>query len=237
MADSDALAAAFEQHRDHLHAVAYRLLGSASDADDAVQDTWLRMSGADVSAVDNLAAWLTTVVARVSLNMLRSRRREQPAGESWPDAAETAVAGRAAGRGGQGPQDQVSPGRRGQAIVLGEADRAFGARIDAVGAEEAPAQVQPEALVVACNGVRRAGLGAGAAAVGTLRFIEHWQAAEAIGEWGRFGGRIGDRAVALPEALPNDVDHERSLGLEVVPAVGEVEALVAEREIRDLLVS
>ena len=79
MADSDALAAAFEQHRDHLHAVAYRLLGSASDADDAVQDTWLRMSGADVSAVDNLAAWLTTVVARVSLNMLRSRRREQPA--------------------------------------------------------------------------------------------------------------------------------------------------------------
>ncbi|HUD79264.1 MAG TPA: sigma-70 family RNA polymerase sigma factor [Streptosporangiaceae bacterium] len=109
MADSDALAAAFEQHRDHLHAVAYRLLGSASDADDAVQDTWLRMTGADVSAVDNLAAWLTTVVARVSLNMLRSRRREQPAGESWPDAAETAVAGRAAGRGGQGPQDQVSP--------------------------------------------------------------------------------------------------------------------------------
>ena len=97
MADSDALAAAFEQHRDHLHAVAYRLLGSASDADDAVQDTWLRLTGTDASGVENLGAWLTTVVARVSLNMLRSRRREQPAGESWPDAAETAVAGRAAG--------------------------------------------------------------------------------------------------------------------------------------------
>ncbi len=109
MGDSARLAAAFEEHRDHLRAVAYRLLGSMTDADDAVQDTWLRMTGADVSAVDNLAAWLTTVVARVSLNMLRSRRREQPAGESWPDAAETAVAGRAAGRGGQGPQDQVSP--------------------------------------------------------------------------------------------------------------------------------
>src|SRR6516164_5888212 len=88
MADSDWLAAAFEEHRDHLRAVAYRLLGSLTDADDAVQDTWLRLSGADASEVENLGGWLTTVVARVSLNMLRSRRyaREDFVGDSWPTA-------------------------------------------------------------------------------------------------------------------------------------------------------
>src|SRR5580658_10123254 len=82
MADSDWLTAAFEENRSHLRAVAYRLLGSMSDADDAVQDTWLRLTGADTSEVENLAGWLTTVVARVSLNMLRSRRQrhEQPVG-------------------------------------------------------------------------------------------------------------------------------------------------------------
>jgi RNA polymerase sigma factor (sigma-70 family) len=90
MADSDMLAAAFEEHRDHLRAVAYRLLGSMTDADDAVQETWLRLSGADTSGVENLGGWLTTVVARVSLNLLRSRRyrHEEPVGDSWPGAAE-----------------------------------------------------------------------------------------------------------------------------------------------------
>jgi RNA polymerase sigma-70 factor (ECF subfamily) len=93
MADSDGLAAAFEEHRDHLRAVAYRLLGSMTDADDAVQDTWLRLTGADTSEVENLGGWLTTVVARVSLNMLRSRRRrpEEPVGDYWPSAAEVAA--------------------------------------------------------------------------------------------------------------------------------------------------
>src|SRR5215475_3852240 len=103
MADTEWLAAAFEQHRDHLRAVAYRLLGSTTDADDAVQDTWLRLSGADTSEVVNLGGWLTTVVARVSLNMLRSRRhrREEPAGASWPAGAEAAArAGAMAGPGG-----------------------------------------------------------------------------------------------------------------------------------------
>jgi RNA polymerase sigma factor (sigma-70 family) len=113
MADSDGLAAAFEEHRDHLRAVAYRLLGSMSDADDAVQDTWLRLTGADTSEVGNLGGWLTTVVARVSLNMLRSRRRrhEEPVGDSWPGAAEVAAwdgAGeiRAAGRAAD-PEDEA----------------------------------------------------------------------------------------------------------------------------------
>jgi RNA polymerase sigma factor (sigma-70 family) len=105
MADSDVLAAAFEQHRAHLRAVAYRLVGSMTDADDAVQDTWLRLTGADTGELDNLGAWLTTVVARVSLNMLRSRqhRREEPVGDSWPGDAEAAARdGAAAGRGQAG---------------------------------------------------------------------------------------------------------------------------------------
>ena len=96
MTDSDWLAGAFEEHRGHLRAVAYRLLGSMSDADDAVQDTWLRLTGADASKVANLGGWLTTVVARVSLNMLRSRRREQLVGDSWPAPVEAAAGGSAA---------------------------------------------------------------------------------------------------------------------------------------------
>ena len=103
MNDKEWLAAAFEEQRDHLRAVAYRLLGSMSDADDAVQDTWLRLTGADASKVENLGGWLTTIVARVSLNMLRSRRHrhEEPVGDSWPGAAE--MAARAGAAGGPGP--------------------------------------------------------------------------------------------------------------------------------------
>ena len=73
------LAEAFEESRPHLQAVAYRLLGSLSEADDAVQEAWLRLSRSDMSEVSNLGGWLTTVVARISLNMLRSRksRREE----------------------------------------------------------------------------------------------------------------------------------------------------------------
>jgi RNA polymerase sigma factor (sigma-70 family) len=111
MADSDWLAAAFEEHRDHLRAVAYRLLGSMTDADDAVQDTWLRLTGADTSEVENLGGWLTTVVARMSLNMLRSRRyrHEEPVGDSWPGAAEMAArAGAVGGPGGAGPAGRAA---------------------------------------------------------------------------------------------------------------------------------
>src|SRR5215469_1307357 len=78
MADSESLAREFEAHRAHLRGVAYRVLGSASDADDAVQEAWVRLSRTDVSDVLNLRAWLTTVTSRVALNMLESRgtRRE-----------------------------------------------------------------------------------------------------------------------------------------------------------------
>jgi RNA polymerase sigma-70 factor, ECF subfamily len=79
MIDQDGLAHRFEAHRGHLRAVAYRMLGSLPEAEDAVQESWLRLAGADVSGVANLAAWLRTVVSRVCLDMLRARaaRREE----------------------------------------------------------------------------------------------------------------------------------------------------------------
>lgn len=87
MEEQEWLARQFEAQRPHLRAVAYRMLGSLNEADDAVQDAWLRLSRADTSDVENLRAWLTTVVARVALNMLRSRktRREQPLDVHVPD--------------------------------------------------------------------------------------------------------------------------------------------------------
>jgi RNA polymerase sigma-70 factor (ECF subfamily) len=87
MEESEWLADRFEEHRARLRAVAYRMLGSLSDADDAVQDAWLRLSRSAAGEVDNLGGWLTTVVARVCLNMLRSRnqRREETFGVRLPD--------------------------------------------------------------------------------------------------------------------------------------------------------
>jgi RNA polymerase sigma factor (sigma-70 family) len=84
MYEGDWLARRFEENRTHLRAVAYRMLGSLSEADDAVQEVWLRFSRSDTSEVENLGGWLTTVVARVCLDMLRSRksRREEPLGEA-----------------------------------------------------------------------------------------------------------------------------------------------------------
>ena len=80
MEGDDRLAQRFEENRPHLRAVAYRMLGSTGEADDAVQEAWLRLSRADAGAIDNLGGWLTTVVARVSLDMMRKRTslREQP---------------------------------------------------------------------------------------------------------------------------------------------------------------
>jgi RNA polymerase sigma factor (sigma-70 family) len=95
MEKHDWLAETFEAQRPHLQEVAYRLLGSSSEAEDAVQEAWLRLSHSDTNSVQNLRAWLTTVVARISLNMLRSRnsRREQflEAAELEPGAGEPGV--------------------------------------------------------------------------------------------------------------------------------------------------
>lgn len=89
MDEHEWLAARFEENRGHLKAIAYRMLGSPNEADDAVQEAWLRLSRSDTSGVENLGGWLTTVVARVSLDMLRSRksRREEPWGEHVPEPA------------------------------------------------------------------------------------------------------------------------------------------------------
>jgi RNA polymerase sigma factor (sigma-70 family) len=87
MDDKEFLAGLFEQHRAHLRAVSYRMLGSLSETDDAVQEAWVRLSRSDAEEIENLGGWLTTVVARVCLNMLRARttRREEPLDDRLPD--------------------------------------------------------------------------------------------------------------------------------------------------------
>ena len=95
MNERDYLAEQFEEHRTHLRGVAYRMLGSVSEVDDAVQEAWLRLSRTDTTDIDNLGGWLTTVVARVCLDMLRSRksRREEPFTSEAPEPAATGTHG------------------------------------------------------------------------------------------------------------------------------------------------
>jgi RNA polymerase sigma-70 factor, ECF subfamily len=106
MADSDSLALVFEEDRPRLRGVAYRVLGSLSDADDAVQEAWLRLSRTDVSDVVNLRAWLTTVTSRVALNMLESRgsRREDVHADVSEPRADGLLGG---GTGPLGPEDEA----------------------------------------------------------------------------------------------------------------------------------
>src|SRR5918999_4555452 len=87
MDERDWLAQRFREHRPHLRAVAYRILGSTSEADDAVQEAWIRLSRRGAGEIDNLEAWLVTAVGRVALNMLRSRRtrREESLDARLPD--------------------------------------------------------------------------------------------------------------------------------------------------------
>lgn len=103
MATPGRLAGQFEEHRPHLRAVAYRMLGSLSDADDAVQEAWIRLNRTDVSSVDNLRGWLTTVVARICLDMLRTRasRREDSLDTHVPDPIVTRA------RWGEGPEAEA----------------------------------------------------------------------------------------------------------------------------------
>jgi RNA polymerase sigma factor (sigma-70 family) len=91
LSEAEWLAERFEEHRSHLRAVAYRMLGSLSEADDALQESWIWLSRSDTSGVENLGGWLTTVVARVCLNMLQSRksRREEPLDTHVPDPVVT----------------------------------------------------------------------------------------------------------------------------------------------------
>ena len=95
MNERDHLAERFEGHRGHLSAVAYRMLGSQSEAEDAVQEAWLRLSRSDAAGIDNLGGWLTTVVGRVCLDMLRSRtsRREEPLAPEAPPPLANGIGG------------------------------------------------------------------------------------------------------------------------------------------------
>src|SRR5438309_520509 len=99
----DELAEQFESHREHLNRVAYRMLGSTGEAEDAVQEAWLRLGRSDADAVANLGGWLTTVVARVCLDLLRARRarREQAAGAWLPEPVVSVD---------EGPEEQALPG-------------------------------------------------------------------------------------------------------------------------------
>ena len=101
MSELDWLAGRFEENRDRLRGVAYRMLGSAAEADDAVQETWLRVSRSDAGDVENLAGWLTTITARVCLNMLQARRSrpEELAGAQPPEPSGPGA--------GQGPEDEA----------------------------------------------------------------------------------------------------------------------------------
>ncbi|WP_285572685.1 sigma-70 family RNA polymerase sigma factor [Streptomyces sp. NBC_01463] len=98
------LAVRFEEHRPHLRAVAYRMLGSLAESDDAIQETWLRLAGSDDSRIDNLGGWLTTVVGRVCLDMLRARKRrgEEPLEQRLPDLVLSRD-----GADGAGPEQQA----------------------------------------------------------------------------------------------------------------------------------
>ncbi|HEX5439728.1 MAG TPA: sigma factor, partial [Ktedonobacterales bacterium] len=102
------LARQFEAQRTHLRSVAYRLLGSSSEADDAVQESWLRLSRSDASGIENLGGWLTTVVARVSLDMLRSRAARREESLSTDGADDERLTGPMLNReGGINPEDEA----------------------------------------------------------------------------------------------------------------------------------
>src|SRR3989440_2876175 len=129
MDENEWLADRFEEHRAHLRAVAYRMLGSLTEADDAVQDTWLRLSRSGAGGVENLGGWLTTIVARVCLNMLRSRnlRREESFGVHVPDPV-------------IGPESELQP--------EDEAVPAASGRLAPLGVLDTPAPAQRPALVL-----------------------------------------------------------------------------------------
>ncbi|MFI9246972.1 sigma-70 family RNA polymerase sigma factor [Streptomyces sp. NPDC053086] len=120
MTDNDFLAERFEAYRGHLRAVAYRMLGSAAEAEDAVQEAWFRLSRSDTRQVENLGGWLTTVVGRVCLDMLRSRRSRgeepldswQPAPSAEPDPAQSALLADSVGLALLVVLDTLSPAER-----------------------------------------------------------------------------------------------------------------------------
>jgi hypothetical protein len=127
MPEPDWLAERFEETRGHLRAVAYRMLGSLSEADDAVQESWLRLSRSDIGGVENLAGWLTTVGARVCLDMLRSRtsRREESMGTQREVRGASAVAKLGFSFSGDGWSAQPTLVNGAAGVVVTRGGRAF----------------------------------------------------------------------------------------------------------------
>ncbi|MFD7505658.1 sigma-70 family RNA polymerase sigma factor [Streptomyces sp. NPDC059850] len=138
MDEQDRLAERFEAHRGHLRAVAYRMLGSLSEADDAVQETWLRLSRSDADRVENLPAWLHTVVSRLCLDMLRSRssRREEPIERQSADQVRDG-----GGTGGGGDPE-------GEAVLVDSVGRALLVVLDTLAPAERIAFVLHDAFAV-----------------------------------------------------------------------------------------
>src|SRR6266508_298672 len=135
MEQTDWLIERFEASRTHLRAVAYRMLGSYNEADDAVQETWLRLDRADSSGVENLDGWLTTIVARVCLDRLRSRRsrREEPLGAQLPELLD-------------GPIDDLDPAH--QALMADSIGPALLVVLDLLGPAERVAFVLQDIFAV-----------------------------------------------------------------------------------------
>src|SRR5512142_3348922 len=134
MGQTDQVAATFEANRGRLRGIAYRMLGPAADAEDAVQEAWLRVQRSDMGAVENIGGWLTTVVARICLDMLRSRdaRAEEPLDEGKTDArtggidpAEELAGARSVGLALLVVLEELSPPERGAFVLHDLFDRPF----------------------------------------------------------------------------------------------------------------
>lgn len=187
MGNTDFLARRFEDNRRRLHSVAFHLLGSAADADDAVQSAWLKASGADFATVDNLSGWLTTITARVAMDQLRarSRRAEQSLSDSpeldnapavaAPDADEE-LASRARARLQAGPAEQPRHRTEHLAVVSAFLAASRGGDIPALLALLAPDVVRRVDSVLVPAGVPTEMRGAGDVATETRRFTRRARA-------------------------------------------------------------
>ena len=149
------LSRVFEQHRRHLRAIAYRMLGSLAEADDAVQETWMRFAAAGTDGVGNVSGWLTTIVSRACLNLLRARaaRPEQPAGMHVPDPIAVHA-------------DDAAPDPEQEALLAESVGLALMVVLDALTPAERVAFVLHDAFGVPFTGAACRAIGAGGQAAG-----------------------------------------------------------------------
>lgn len=235
MGKSDRLAEQFENHRSHLRAVAYRMLGSLSEADDAVQEAWLRLDRSDVSNVENLGGWLTTVVARVCLDMLRARklRREEALEPTipqiradlskWLDPEQEAVMADSVGLALLVVLDTLSPAKR-LAFVLHDV---FGMPFDEIAAIVGRSTVAAKKLASrARHRIRGVSATSEADLVGQRKVVEAFLTASRSGDLtglmailGRDVVRKADR-YALPPGAESEVRGADRVAKETVTNAG-----------------